>query len=79
MSQTPISELPGRVSQALWWPYYTLTAPGELMNGAVAFAAMYWWIGGMPFQGQDAMTMIQGYALGAGAFYVVGGASTMKK
>ena len=60
-----------RLNLAIKWPYYAIAGGGMLVPGAVAFGAMYWWIGGMPFQGQDMMTMLQGYGIGAGAFYLM--------
>ena len=52
----------------LKWPLVAYEK-GDYVGGALAAGAMYWWIGGLPGQGQSAMELAQGYLLGGVVFF----------
>lgn len=57
------------IGQILAWPYTAIENKeyGALVAGGVA---MYYMLGGLPFEGQSLMETVQAYGVGAGGYYV---------
>lgn len=56
------------VSDILTW-LYTDFQKQDYVALAIGLAANYYWIGGLPNQGQDIMMLVQGYLAGGVASY----------
>lgn len=58
-----------KASIIVTWAYTESMVKWDPVALAIGLAAGYYWIGGLPNQGQDMMLLAQGYLVGGGAVY----------